>query len=204
MEINLQIKGLNYGYESRLVFENLSESFSPGITWVRGPNGAGKSTLLKLAGGALRPALGQIFLGEMDLDKDALAYRRNALLFAGDLPQFSWMMARELVEFYLSLYQDAQVADVETHLAAFGVLPLLGQSLGALSMGQQRKMMLSVALAVPCRLLLLDEPFNALDQAAIEYLRASLSVPDRLARQVILLTSHVEPNVPLRRHLDLQ
>lgn len=203
MEVMLKVKDLTYGYESGLVFDNLSENFGTGVTWVQGHNGAGKSTLLKLVGGALRPSSGEVCLGELNVVSDALAYRQNTFLYAADLPQFSWMTARELVEFYLSLYSKTEPSEVECHLKAFKALELLEQPLSALSMGQQRKVMLSIALAVSCPLLLLDEPFNALDQAAIDYLRMCLSTPERLSRQIILLTSHMEPGVPAQRSLTL-
>ena len=64
-------------------------------------------------------------------------------------------------------------------------------------------MQLSLALALPVRLLLIDEPFNGLDADAVAYLRQQLSAPERLARQCVLLTSHLDPALPLAQTIQL-
>ena len=60
-----------------------------------------------------------------------------------------------------------------------------------------------LALALPVKLLLIDEPFNGLDADAMAYLRERLSDPARLARQCIVLTSHLEPQLPLAATVQL-
>ena len=88
-------------------------------------------------------------------------------------------------------------------LDAFGLMPTLRQSLATLSLGQHKKVQLALALSLPVRLLLIDEPFNGLDAGALDYLRRQLSDPARLERACIVLTSHLDPLVPVRRTLDL-
>ena len=60
-----------------------------------------------------------------------------------------------------------------------------------------------MALALPVRLLLIDEPFNGLDVEAVGYLRQQLSAPQRLTRQCIVLTSHLDPALPLAQTVQL-
>ena len=62
---------------------------------------------------------------------------------------------------------------------------------------------MALALALPVRLLLIDEPFNGLDASAMAYLRQRLSDPSRLARQCIVLTSHLAPDVPLAATVEI-
>jgi ABC-2 type transport system ATP-binding protein len=83
------------------------------------------------------------------------------------------------------------------HLAAFGLHSVLDQSVSTLSLGQHKKMQLAIALALPVSLLLLDEPFNGVDQASLVYLQEQLLEPQRLAQQMIILTSHVEPEIAI-------
>ena len=75
--------------------------------------------------------------------------------------------------------------------------------MSTLSLGQHKKVQLALALALPVRLLLVDEPFNGLDTAAVLYLRAQLAA--RAANQdcCIVLTSHLDPQLPVTRTLDL-
>ncbi len=58
-------------------------------------------------------------------------------------------------------------------------------------------MYLALALSLPVKLLLIDEPFNALDLDAVHYLRTQLSDSKRLDQQCILMTSHLDPDLPL-------
>ncbi len=205
MELNntLQVDGLSFHFDTRPVFEQFSLTLTAGITWLRGPNGAGKTTLLKLLGGALLPSAGTICLNGVDSRRDALAFRLNSFYCGGDTPELAWLSVRELLDLYLALYPRAEAALLNTHLAAFGLMPTLPQTLATLSLGQHKKLQLALALSLPVQLLLIDEPFNGLDAAALTYLRAQLAQDARLQTLCIVLTSHIAPELNIARTLDL-
>ena len=94
-------------------------------------------------------------------------------------------------------------ASLNGELGAFAMTSSLQQSITALSLGQHKKLQLALALALPVRLLLIDEPFNGLDAAAMAHLRTRLAEPARLARQCIVLTSHLAPEVPLAATVEI-
>ena len=199
----LYIDAIEFRFGARLVFSGYCATLEPGITWLRAPNGKGKTTLLRLAAGALVPQKGSIRLDDVDCVRDPLAYRLQSFFCGGDLPELPWLTVQELLDLHMDLYLGADPAQVSQQLAAFDITEVLPQRLHALSLGQHKKVQLALALALPVRLLLIDEPFNGLDSAAISYLRAQLAA--RAAREdtCIVLTSHVEPGVPVRRTLDL-
>jgi ABC-2 type transport system ATP-binding protein len=203
MELILQIEGLSFEYANRALFRGFGLRLGAGVTWLRGENGAGKTTLLKLAGGALTPHAGSIRLDDMELQAQPLAYRLHCYYCGGDTPQLPWLTVREVLDLHLALYPatDAPLLNAELH--AFHLMAALDQPVTTLSLGQHKKMQLSLALALPVRLLLIDEPFNGLDADAVDYLRRELSSPQRLARQCILLTSHLDPALPLAGTLQL-
>ena len=205
MELNpvLHIDRLNFEYASHPLFRRFSLRLGAGITWLRGENGAGKTTLLKLAGGALTPHGGTILLDELEIHAQPLAYRLRCHYCGGDTPQLPWLTVRELLDLHLALYPATDAALLDAELRAFHLLPTLDQPVTTLSLGQHKKMQLSLALALPVRLLLIDEPFNGLDVDAVAYLRAQLSAPARLARQCIVLTSHLDPMLPLAQTVVL-
>jgi ABC-2 type transport system ATP-binding protein len=203
MELILQIEDLNFEYANRALFRRFSLRLGAGITWLRGENGAGKTTLLKLAGGALAPHTGTIRLDDIEIHAQPLAYRLRCYYCGGDTPQLPWLTVREVLDLHLSLYPATDPALLNTELNAFHLMAALDQPVTTLSLGQHKKMQLSLALALPARLLLIDEPFNGLDADAVAYLRQQLSAPERLARQCILLTSHVDPALPLAGTLTL-
>ena len=208
MELNapspvLRIEQLDFHFATHSVFQRFAQQFSPGITWLRGANGAGKTTLLKLAGGALLPARGSIRLDDIDSARLPLAYRAQAFYCGGDAPALPWLQVHEFLDLHLALYPGTDQALLNGELDAFAMTSSLQQSITALSLGQHKKLQLALALALPVRLLLIDEPFNGLDAAAMAHLRARLAEPARLARQCIVLTSHLAPEVPLAATVEI-
>jgi ABC-2 type transport system ATP-binding protein len=205
MELNtvLHIDQLNFEFASHPLFRQFSLRLGTGITWLRGENGAGKTTLLKLAGGALTPHGGTIRLDGIEIHAQPLAYRLQCHYCGGDTPQLPWLTVREILDLHRSLYPATDAALLNAELRAFHLLPTLDQPVTTLSLGQHKKMQLALALALPVRLLLIDEPFNGLDVEAVAYLRAQLSAPERLARQCIVLTSHLDPALPLAQTVQL-
>ena len=208
MELNassptLNIEHLDFHFPTHSVFQGCNLQFGPGITWLRGANGAGKTTLLKLAGGALLPARGAIRLNDVDSGFMPLAYRAQTFYCGGDLPALPWLQVHEFLDLHLALYPGSDQALLNDELSAFSLLQTLQQSITALSLGQHKKLQLALALTLPVRLLLIDEPFNGLDTSAMAYLRARLADPVRLARQCIVLTSHLTPDVPLAATVEI-
>ncbi len=199
----LQVEALDFRFGTRLLFNDFSVTLAPGITWLRAPNGKGKTTLMRLMAGALTPHGGTIRLGGVDCASAPLAYRLNSFFSGGDLPELPWLTVQELLDIHMDLYPGAAAALVDAQLAAFDICEVLPQRLSTLSLGQHKKVQLSLALALPVRLLLLDEPFNGLDTAAVAYLRAQLSARAATADSCVVLTSHVDPELPVTRTLDL-
>ncbi|GJI89043.1 ABC transporter ATP-binding protein [Duganella hordei] len=199
----LSMEKLSFEYTSHPLFRQFDLRLGAGITWLRGENGAGKTTLLKLAGGALTPHAGTITLDQLEIRAQPLAYRLQCYYCGGDTPQLPWLTLREMLDLHLSLYPNTDPAPLNAELRAFHLLHALDQPVTTLSLGQHKKMQLSLALALPVRLLLIDEPFNGLDADAMAYLREQLAAPGRLARQCILLTSHLDPALPLAATVQL-
>ena len=199
----LHVEQLDFHFATHSVFQGFSRQFGPGMTWLRGANGAGKTTLLKLAGGALAPLRGTLRLDELDSASMPLAYRAQAFYCGGDAPALPWLRVHEFLDLHLALYPGSDQALLNAELAAFAITSSLEQSITALSLGQHKKLQLALALALPVRLLLIDEPFNGLDSDAMAHLRQRLAEPARLARQCIVLTSHLAPQLPLAATVQL-
>lgn len=151
----------------------------PGITMLFGPSGAGKSTCLAAIAGLLRPSQCRISLGELDL-ANIPPHRRGVALVFQSLALFPHRTALENVEYGVarSLGRNERRERAQHWLARMQVGPLAGRRPATLSGGEAQRVALARALASSPRLLLLDEPFSALDAA----LRAQLV--DEVARLV--------------------
>jgi ABC-type multidrug transport system ATPase subunit len=206
--LNLHIRDLVFAYGSRWLFSGFSAEAGAGITWVQGANGSGKSTLLRLLAGAVVPAHGGFELDGVRLGAGAgaraadLAWRRQTFWCASDPPPTPWLTIAEVLGFVAGAYAGARSGAapeaLRAQVEALGLAGALDTPLRHASLGQQRKTLLAIALALPVKLLLLDEPFNALDAASSEHLAHTLSARAEAGTQVILLTSHVDPHVPVR------
>jgi ABC-type multidrug transport system ATPase subunit len=199
----LQVSSLGFRFGARSVFHDFSLTLDAGITWLRGPNGKGKTTLLRLMAGALDPHAGHITLDSVDSKATPLAYRLSSFFCGGDLPDLPWLTVQEFLDIHMALYPALVAADVNAQLQAFGIGEVLPQLLSTLSLGQHKKVQLALALALPVRLLLVDEPFNGLDTAALDYLRGALAARGASGEVCVVLTSHLDPALALARTLDL-
>ena len=202
MELSLRIDSLVFAYGQRWLFEGFSAQAGPGVTWVQGANGSGKSTLLRLLAGALAPRHGSFELAGCRYaagDRAApLAWRQQAFWCLSDPPPTPWLTVAECLGFVGATYPGFDAARLREQVDALGLEKALATPLREASLGQQRKTLLALALALPVKLLLLDEPFNALDVASAKHLSETLAARATQGGQVILLTSHVEPHVPVR------
>jgi len=193
----LEVKDLCFAWPNRPLFWEYHFAVTAGVTWLRGRNGAGKTTLLKLLAGAHEAQRGEMIFNGIRQRQDGHAWRLQTFWCSSETPTFNWLSVQEFFDLHLSLYPLADAGELNRHMAALGLLPTLKQTIATLSLGQHKKIHLALALALPIRLLLIDEPFNALDVEAAKYLREQLVDPARLQHQCILMTSHVIPDVPL-------
>ena len=200
--LTLRIDQLVFAYGQRWLFEGWSAQAGAGVTWVQGANGSGKSTLLRLLAGALAPRHGSFELAgcrHAAGDRTApLAWRRQTFWCLSDPPPTPWLTVAECLGFVSATYAGVDPERVREQVEALGLAKALATPLRDASLGQQRKTLLALALALPVKLLLLDEPFNALDVASARHVSDTLTARAAAGEQVILLTSHVEPHVPVR------
>ena len=173
---------LEFSLESRRGGFALSVDCRLSSPWtvIFGPSGAGKSTLLRLLAGLDRPDRGRIKLGEtMLVDNSHRLFVRPGLrhtaLVAQQPALFPHMSVAANVAFGLaSLDAKARDARVAEMLAMVGAEHLISRRPRDLSGGEAQRIALARSLAPLPRLLLLDEPFSALDGNASDALLVRL------------------------------
>lgn len=163
------------------------------ITALIGPSGAGKSTLLAMVAGFAQVDSGRLCLDEQDLLPLPPAQRPMTTLFQ-DNNLFWHMTVYQNIAIGLSpslQLTAAQREDVEQVARQVGIAALLQRKPASLSGGQQQRVGLARCLARQTPVLLLDEPFSALDPALrFELLDLLRTQTDRLGLTVLLVTHH--------------
>ena len=158
----LNIQQVAFAYQKgKSIFDGLNLNIYAGqITGLLGKNGTGKSTLLYLMSGLLRSASGEIhFMGEQ-INSHSAESLSNIFLIPEEfsLPDIS---IKQYVKLNGVFYPNFSEEILRSSLNDFDLD--MDIRLGALSMGQKKKALVSFALATNTPLLLMDEPTNGLD-----------------------------------------
>ena len=173
----------------RRVLNKVSFQLSAGeIVALLGPNGAGKSTLLSIAATLLDPSSGSVLYGEGTSASGAELRARIGVL-GHELSIYPELSAAENLAFFARAYA---VADVDRAVASAlqrAGLDNRDDPVGRFSRGMRQRLALERALLHEPRLVLLDEPFTGLDDAASSALRARLA-DLRGAGCIVLLATH--------------
>jgi ABC-type multidrug transport system ATPase subunit len=153
-----------------------------GFLVVTGPNGSGKTTLLRLVAGLLAPTRGTL---EVRAERGRLGYLGHDSLLYRDLT------ALENLDLYGRLYRVPERRErIGMLLERFGLWEVRGERLAAFSRGMTQRLALCRALLHEPDLLILDEPFSALDAEGADLLERQLA---ELAGEATLLVSTHEP-----------
>jgi lipopolysaccharide export system ATP-binding protein len=173
----LNVKGLSKEYNGRLVVQNISIEIEPNqIVGLLGPNGAGKTTAFYMIMGLEDPDQGEIFLENRPITK--LSIDKRAKLGMGYLAQepsiFRQMSVEEnllVVLETMKLKKFEKKERVDQLLEEFKLTHLRKKPSPTLSGGERRRLEIARTLIQSPKLLLLDEPFAAIDPVTIDELK---------------------------------
>ncbi len=166
-----------------------------------GPSGCGKSTLLNILAGFEQPTEGRVMLDGRRIEGPGA--ERGVVFQQGSL--FTWMTVRGNVAFgpqNRGLSGAETRAVVDHHLALVGLSAFAERYPYELSGGMQQRVGIARALANDPALLLMDEPFAALDQQNRELLQEELKrIWQRTGKTVLLITHSIEEALFLGTHV---
>ena len=166
---------------------------------VIGPSGCGKTTLILMIAGLIRPSRGDLFFKGQAIT----APRRETGLVLQDYGLFPWKTVRKNIALGARIQKTpadpGTIMELEEELGIFGLGHLYPQQLSG---GQRQRVALARALLLRPELLLLDEPFAALDALTRERLQqALLDLYRRRNLSYIIVTHNIEEAVMLGRRV---
>jgi sulfate/thiosulfate transport system ATP-binding protein len=176
-ENSITVRGANKRYGDFVALDNVDFDVPKGsLTALLGPSGSGKSTLLRAIAGLDQPDSGTITINGRDVTTVAPQRRGIGFVFQ-HYAAFKHLSVRDNVAFGLKIRKrpKAEIAEkVDNLLEVVGLSGFQTRYPSQLSGGQRQRMALARALAVDPEVLLLDEPFGALDAKVRDDLRAWL------------------------------
>ena len=185
----IRFQGVSFQREGRRVFSGLSLTLTERRVAIVGRNGSGKSTLARLIAGLEMPERGRVTLGGVEMAQDRqAALAAVGILFQNPDHQIIFPTVEEELAFGLEqqgLSRAAARARVAVALATEGRGDWVGRPSQALSQGERQYLCLLAILLMAPQVILLDEPFAALDIPTARRLEARVA---RLAQSVVLIT----------------
>ena len=199
----LSVAGVHHTYSSNagpvIALDNVSLEIRAGeFTVLLGPSGCGKSTLLELLAGLRTPTSGSVSLGSARIIGPS---RHRGLIFQHSSSLMPWLSVAENVELGLRINKvpkGQRRERVTRELERVGLTDFADHAVMDLSGGMQQRCQIARALAVDPSVLLLDEPFSALDALTRESLQGELrQLWQDTQRTFVLVTHSVEEAVLL-------
>ena len=174
----LRLEKISVYFGKRKILEDLNLSLNQGeILGLLGPNGVGKSTIFNIIIGLLKPNYGSVFIEKKDVTQDPIFYRTKNYKI-GYVPQhggyFHDLTLRENLKAISEVViKDKKLRDekIDLLISKFELEPLQNIKSEFLSGGQKKRLVISLALLSNPKILLLDEPFAALDIMTIKNLQ---------------------------------
>ncbi len=195
--MKLRVNDLSFKYDEKLILDSISFFVNKGeFVSILGPSGAGKSTILKLLTGVLDKEVGKIYLDDKEINgiSEEFSYMpQNDLL----LP---WKTILENVCLYASIHGEFNNVkeDALNQFESFGIKGYEDEYPNSLSGGMRQRAAFLRTLLCKSDILLLDEPFGALDVITRGEMQDwLLTVREKMNRTILLVTHHIDEAVYL-------
>ena len=174
----IEIKQLSLSFGKRKILDNLNFKINRGqILGLLGPNGVGKSTIFNLITGLIKPNFGKIFIDSTNVNQFPI-YLRTKKFKIGYVPQYggyfhdlTLLENLQAISEILILEKKIRYEKIDSLISKFELDPVRDIKAAYLSGGQKKRLVIALALLGDPQILLLDEPFAALDVLTIKMLQ---------------------------------
>ncbi len=193
----LRLDKVSLKFGRKIILEDLNLKLNNGqILGLLGPNGVGKSTIFNLITGLLSPDFGSIIINSEDVKKYPI-YKRTLKFKIGFVPQIGGFFHDLTV--YQNLKAIAEIGinnvsfreeKINSLISKFELDPIRDIKADFLSGGQKKKLVIALALISDPEILLLDEPFAALDVMTIKILQEIIVSLQSTNKISIILCDH--------------
>ncbi len=190
----VELNHVKKAYKKNVLFTDLNLMVKRGESCaIIGVNGAGKSVLLKMVCGLVLPDEGDIIVDGEKIEKGKFPQNIGVILDnAGFLPNETGLKNLSIIA---GILKKATRQELEDVMRLVGLDPASQVKVGKYSLGMKQRLAIAQALMEKPSLLILDEPFNAIDQNTVEDFRQLLGRLNTQEGVTILMTSHHQEDI---------
>lgn len=187
--MNIEVLNYTKTIKKAKVLDDITLSFRSGLVYgLRGENGSGKTMLLRAIAGLIRPDFGSVSIDGKMLKKDIEFPDSIGLLISS--PSFiDKYTGFQNLDILASIKQVITSADVERAMRLVGLDPSDKRHYSKYSSGMRQRLGIACAVMEHPEILLLDEPFNALDESGIDLVK-NIIQSEKSDGRVIIAATH--------------
>jgi len=185
----IELLGYKKSYEGTPILDVPRLTIPAGLHLIKGKNGSGKTTLLKSIAGII-PYEGTISIRGMEDSRSTAKKYRALVRYSPAEPIFpAYLKGKDMLDFYRSIFGSSD--HITQVIQSLGVDTFQEQKIGNYSSGMLKKLSIALSFMGDSKVIILDEPYNALDTDACRSLN-NLIAEFRSEGRSFLLTSHQE------------
>ncbi len=193
----IELKKISMFYNKREILSNLSLKINKQeVLGMLGPNGVGKSTIFHIITGLKDPSYGKVYINGTDCTNLPI-YERATRFRLGYVPQYGGFIQDLSLIDNLKLVAEIHIKDknirqskIDKIISQFEFDPLLNIKSKNLSGGQKKKLVIAMSLINDPKILLLDEPFAALDILTIKMLQEIIVSLQEMEKITVVVCDH--------------
>ena len=190
--MNIKIENFTKEIKGVRILEDITVEFESGkIYGLVGKNGSGKTMLLRAVSGLIRPTKGSVIVDGKYLHKD-ISFPQDMGIIIEKPDLLNYLTGFENLSFLAKINNKISKDEIENWMKKFSLDPKSKQVLKKYSLGMKQKIGIIQAIMEDQQLLVLDEPFNALDQDTVEMLRVLLKEYKDDGKLIIITSHHSE------------
>ena len=193
----IEVENVKKVYGDKLILKNINLKVDKGeFGTIIGSSGCGKTTFLKLINGLVNPDFGQVYINNYDISKiDKIALRRKIGYVIQEIGLFPHMNVRKNISYIPNLIKKDSKEKVENKVRELIKVVGLKEDMldrypNELSGGQRQRVGIARALASDAKILLMDEPFGAIDEITRRLLQDEILRIYKEFNMTILFITH--------------
>jgi osmoprotectant transport system ATP-binding protein len=200
----VEIKNLTKKYGDNVILNNINLNISEGeFLVILGPSGCGKTTLLKIINALIDFEKGEVYIKDtLQKDWDPIKLRRNIGYVIQQTGLFPHLTIAQNISYVLDLQK---ISEDKKRIRAEELINLVGMDIsfldrypGELSGGQKQRVGVARAIAADPEIILMDEPFGAVDEVVRKNLQEELKqLQIRLKKTIVFVTHDIDEAIKL-------